>query len=58
LTDMQFGWVFTRVIRNNASVHMIAASKAAVGCIPYQVTGLDADYADVGIMPTLSGLPG
>src|SRR5664279_5020958 len=42
LTDMQFGWVFTRVIRNNASVHMIAASKAAVGCIPYQVTGLDA----------------
>ena len=43
LTDMQCGWVFTRAIRNNASVHMIKALQAAVESIPYQVTGLDFD---------------
>ena len=43
LTDMQCGWVFTRAIRNNASVHMIKALQAAVEGIPYQVTGLDFD---------------
>jgi hypothetical protein len=43
LTDMQCGWVFTRAIRNNASVHMIAALQAGVDGIPYQVKGLDFD---------------
>jgi hypothetical protein len=43
VTDMQCGWVFTRVICNNASVHMLAALQAAVESIPYQVTGLDFD---------------
>ena len=43
LTDMRIGWVFTRTVRNNAHTHILAALKAAVHEIPYEVTGLDFD---------------
>jgi IS30 family transposase len=46
LTDMVTGWVFTRSIRNNASVHILGALDAAidpVAGIPFEVTGLDFD---------------
>lgn len=43
LTDMRTGWVFTRSIRNNARVHVIAALQVAVETIPFAVTGLDFD---------------
>jgi transposase InsO family protein len=43
LTDMRTGWVFTRSMRNNARVHVIAALQAAVEDIPFAVTGLDFD---------------
>jgi transposase InsO family protein len=43
LTDMHTGWVFTRTVRNNAHVHILAALKAGVEEIPFAVTGLDFD---------------
>lgn len=43
LTCMRTGWVFTRSIRNNAHVHVLAALQAAVEPIPFELTGLDFD---------------
>ncbi len=43
LTDVHTGWTFTRSIRNNAHVHILAALKAGVTEIPFEVTGLDFD---------------
>ncbi len=43
LTDVHTGWVFTRSMRNNAQVHILAALKAGVAQIPFEVTGLDFD---------------
>ena len=43
LTDVHIGWVWTRTVRNNAHTHILAALKAAVHEIPYEVTGLDFD---------------
>jgi hypothetical protein len=43
LTDVHTGWVFTRSVRNNAHVHILAALKAGVEEIPFEVTGLDFD---------------
>lgn len=43
LTDVHTGWVFTRTVRNNAHVHVLAALKAATEAIPFAVTGLDFD---------------
>ncbi|MGH3627852.1 MAG: integrase catalytic domain-containing protein [Mycobacteriales bacterium] len=43
LTDMRTGWVFTRSMRNNAHVHVLAALDAAMTGIPFEVTGLDFD---------------
>ncbi len=40
---MRTGWVFTRSVRNNAHVHVLAALQAAVETIPFEVTGLDVD---------------
>ena len=43
LTDMHTGWVFTHTVRNNAHIHILAALKAGVEQIPFEVTGLDFD---------------
>jgi len=43
LTDVHTGWVFTRSVRNNANVHILAALKAGIEEIPFEVTGLDFD---------------
>lgn len=43
LTDFVTGWVFTRSMRNNANVHVLASLQAGVDAIPYAVTGLDFD---------------
>lgn len=43
LTDMHTGWVFTRSVRNNAHVHILAALNTAIETVPFQVTGLDFD---------------
>ena len=43
LTDMRSGRAFTRSIRNNAHVHVLAALQQAVEQIPFEVTGLDFD---------------
>ncbi len=43
LTDITTGWVFTRSVRNNAHVHILAALKAGVQQVPFEVTGLDFD---------------
>jgi hypothetical protein len=43
LTDAHIGWVFTRTVRNNAHIHILAALKAGIHEIPYEVTGLDFD---------------
>ncbi len=57
LTDMLTSWVHTRSIRNNAHIHIRAALDHAIEAIPFQITGLDFDYADGGIMPTLPRQP-
>jgi len=46
------GWVFTRTVRNNAHVHILGALKRGVEQVPFEVTGLDFDYADLWVMPT------
>lgn len=51
LTDVHTGWVFTRTIRNNANTHILSALRTALCGIPYAVTGLDVDYAEVVVMP-------
>lgn len=43
LTDVHTGWVFTRTVRNNAHIHILAALKAGVEEVPLEVTGLDFD---------------
>jgi len=43
LTDMRTGWVFTRSMRNNAHVHVLASLDHAIAGIPFEVTGLDFD---------------
>ena len=43
LTDVHTGWVFTRTVRNNAHTHILAALKAGVEEVPFEVTGLDFD---------------
>ena len=43
LTDVHTGWAWTRTVRNNAHTHILAALKAALHEIPYEVTGLDFD---------------
>lgn len=43
LTDVHTGWVFTRTVRNNANVHILAALRAGVEEVPFAVTGLDFD---------------
>lgn len=43
LTCVHTGWVFTRTVRNNAQVHILAALKAADSEIPFAITGLDFD---------------
>ena len=35
------GWVFTRSVRNNAHVHVLAALKAGKAAVPFEVAGLD-----------------
>lgn len=43
LTDVHIGWTFTRSVRNNAHIHILAALDKAVAAIPFEVTGLDFD---------------
>ncbi|MBF6558515.1 MAG: transposase family protein [Acidimicrobiales bacterium] len=43
LTDVHTGWVFTRSVRNNAHTHVLAALKAGVDEVPFEVVGLDFD---------------
>lgn len=42
-TCMHTGWVFTRAIRNNAMVHIVAAFEEFVAAVPFMVTGIDSD---------------
>lgn len=42
-TDVYIGWVFTRAIRNNARVHILATLQDGFDTIPYLVSGLDFD---------------
>jgi transposase InsO family protein len=43
LTSMTTGWVFTRSMRNNAHVHVLAMLDTAVSAVPFEITGLDFD---------------
>lgn len=55
LTCVHTGWVFTRTVRNNAHAHILGALKAGVEEVPFEVVGLDFDYADLWVMPTSAG---
>lgn len=43
LTCMHTGWVFTRSMRNNAHLHVLATLNEAMETIPFEATGLDFD---------------
>lgn len=43
MTCVYTGWVFTRSVRNNAHVHVLAALKAGKAAVPFEVAGLDFD---------------
>ena len=43
LTCVYTGWVFTRSIRNNAHVHVLATLEDMVTAVPFEVVGLDFD---------------
>lgn len=43
LTCVHTGWVFTRSLRNNAHVHILAALDTAVEQVPFEIVGLDFD---------------
>jgi len=53
LTCVHTGWVFTRTMRNNAHAHVLIALRTGMQEIPFAVTGLDFDYPDPVVMPTL-----
>ena len=59
-TDVFLGWTINVAIKNRASKHVIAAMDQVEAALPYPLTGLDMDYADLMIMPTSAGvaLPG
>lgn len=42
-TDMHTGWVFTRAVRNNAMVNIVAAFDEFIEAVPFMVTGIDSD---------------
>src|SRR5664279_161559 len=52
-TDPVIGWTMLRSIRNNAFVHVHGALEWITQHAPMPVAGVDFDYADFWIMPTL-----
>lgn len=40
---MHTGWVFTRSIRNNVHVHILAGLDRTVEAVPFMITGLGFD---------------
>ena len=57
-TDMMTGWVFTRAIRNNAAVHVLAAFDTFIEHVPFAVTGIDCDNGSEFINHDLVGWAG
>lgn len=54
ITDIATGWTETRSVRNKAQKWVFAAIKDATASFPFPILGIDSDYADLGIMPTLA----
>ena len=54
ITDIATGWTETRSVRNKAQKWVFAAIKDATGSFPFPILGIDSDYADFRIMPTLA----
>ena len=54
-TDVHTGWVFTRSIRNNATVHILGSFDAFVEQVPFAVTGIDCDNGSEFINHDLVG---
>lgn len=57
-TDMHTGWVFTRAIRNNARVHILAVFDEFIEQVPFAVTGIDCDNGSEFINHDLIGWAG
>ena len=57
-TDIHTGWVFTRAIRNNAAVHVLAAFDTFIEHVPFAVTGIDCDNGSEFINHDLVGWAG
>ncbi len=57
-TDLHTGWVFTRAIRNNATVHVLGAFDHFIDQVPYMVTGIDCDNGSEFINHDLIGWAG
>jgi hypothetical protein len=54
VTDVATGWTENRTVINKAQVHVFAALTDIVEHLPFPIRGIDSDYADLVIMPTLA----
>ncbi|TQO19829.1 hypothetical protein FB472_1412 [Rhodoglobus vestalii] len=53
VTDIATGWTVNRSVRNKAEKWVFEALQHVMGVFPFPIIGIDSDYADGGIMPTL-----
>ena len=57
VTDIATGWTETRSVRNKVQKWVFAAIKDVTASFPFPILGIDSDYADIWIMPTLPREP-
>jgi hypothetical protein len=53
VTDIATGWTENRTVRNKARRWVIAALADIAAVMPFPIIGVDSDYADLMVMPTL-----
>jgi len=54
VTDIATGWTENRSVPNKARKRVVAALEDIAKVMPFPLLGIDSDYADIGIMPTLT----
>jgi hypothetical protein len=57
VTDIATGWTENRSVPNKALKWVIAALEDIAKIMPFPIIGIDSDYADLRIMPTLGRDP-
>ena len=54
VTDIATGWTVNRSVRNKAQRWVFEALQHVITQFPFPIIGIDSDYADLRIMPTLA----